>query len=49
MSEESTENITKADSDFPPNVVDHFVDHLLVDMNLNEHCFIKNNVFIPKK
>ena len=49
MSEESIEKITKADSDFPPNVVDHFLDHLLVDMNFNEHCFIKNNVFIPKK
>ena len=46
MSEESIENITKSDSNFAPNFVDH---HLLPDMIFNGHCLIKNNISIPKK
>ena len=46
MSEESIENITKSESNFPPTFVDH---HLLPDMNFNGHCSIKNNICIPKK
>ena len=46
MSEESIENITKSDSNFAQTFVDH---HLLPDMNFNGHCFIKNNISIPKK
>ena len=46
MSEESIENITKSDSNFAPNFVDH---HSLPDMNFNWHCLIKNNISIPKK
>ena len=46
MSEESTENITESDSNFPPTFVDHY---LLPDINSNGHCLIKNNISIPKK
>ena len=46
MSEESIENITKSDSNFAPNFVDH---DLLPDMNFNGHCLIKNNISIPNK
>ena len=46
MSDESTENITKSDSNFTPTFLD---DHLLPGMNFNEHCLIKNKVSIPKK
>ena len=46
MSEESVENITKSDSNFAPNFVDH---HSLPDINFNGHCLIKNNISIPKK
>ena len=42
MSEENIENITKIDSNF----ADH---HLLPDLIFNEHCLIKNNIYIPKK
>ena len=33
------ENITKSDSNFAPNFVDH---HSLPDINFNGHCFIKS-------
>ena len=46
MSEENIENITKSDSKFPPTFVDH---HALPDIYFNRHCFIKNNISIPKK
>ena len=46
MSEESIENISKSDSNFAPNFVDH---HLLQDMNFSGRCLIKNNISIPKK
>ena len=46
MSEESVENITKSDSNFAPNFVDH---HSLPDINFNGHCLIKNNISILKK
>ena len=46
MSDENVENITKSDSNFAPTFVHH---HSLPDMNFNGHCFIKNNIFIPKK
>ena len=45
MSEENIENITKSDSNFAPNFVDH---HVLQDINFNGHCLI-NNIYIPKK
>ena len=45
MSEEIIENVIKSDRNFAPTFVDH---HLLLDMNFNGHCLIKN-VFIPKK
>ena len=37
MSEESIVNITKSNSNFTPNFVDH---QLVPDMNFNEHCLI---------
>ena len=46
MSEENIENITKSDSNFAPNFVDHY---LLPDINFNGHCLIKSNTSIPKK
>ena len=46
MSEESSENIAKSDSNFAPNFVDH---HSLPDINFTGHCLIKNNIFITKK
>ena len=46
MSEESIVCIAKLDSCFGPTFVDN---HLLPDNNFNEHCLIKNNIFIPKK
>ena len=45
MSEENIENITKSDSNFAPNFVDH---HLLPDKDFNGHCLI-NNIYFPKK
>ena len=45
MSEESIENITKSNSNFAPTFFDH---HSLPGINFNEHCLIKNNIFIPK-
>ena len=45
MSEESTKNKIKSDSNFAPNFVNH---HLLPDINFNGHCLI-NYVSIPKK
>ena len=45
MSEGNIENITKSDSNFAPTVVDN---HVLPDINFNEHCLI-NNIYIPKK
>ena len=46
MSEESIEEITKSDSNFAPNFVDH---HVLPNINFKEYCFIKKNISIPKK
>ena len=46
MSEESSENITKSDSNFAPTFVNH---HSLPDMNFNGQRLIKNNIYIPKK
>ena len=46
MPEESIENISKSDSNLARNVVDH---HFLPDMSFNEHCVIKNIIFIAKK
>ena len=38
MSEQSTENKTKSDSNFLPTFVDH---HLLPEITFNRHCLIK--------
>ena len=46
MSEKCMENITKSDNNFIPTFVDH---HLLLDMNFNVHCLIKDSISIPKK
>ena len=46
MTEESIENITKSNSNFAPNFVEH---HLFPDMTFNRHCLIKKNISIPKK
>ena len=46
MLEESSENITKSESNFAPSFADH---HLLSDMTLNGYCLISNNISIPKK
>ena len=46
MSEERIENVTKSDSNFAPTFIDH---HLLLDMNFNGHCLMKNSISIPKK
>ena len=45
MSEENIENINKSDSNFAATPVNH---HLLPDINFNGHCFINNNISIPK-
>ena len=45
MSKENIENVTKSDSNFAPNFVDH---HLLPDINFNGHCLI-NNISTSKK
>ena len=45
-SEESIVSIAKLDGYFGPTFVDN---HLLPDNNFNEHCLIKNNIFILKK
>ena len=45
ISEGSVKNITKSDSNFAPNFVDH---HLLPGMNFNRQCLIKDNISIPK-
>ena len=39
MSEQSTKNITKSDSNFAQTFVDHY---LLPNMDFNRHCLIKN-------
>ena len=46
MSEESTENITKLDSNFVPTFVDH---HVLLDLNFGGNYLISNNISISKK
>ena len=46
MPEKNIENITKSDSIFAPNFVDH---HALLDINFNEHCLINCNISTPKK
>ena len=46
ISEESTENITKSDSNFAPTFADHY---LLPDINFDGDCLINNNNSIPKK
>ena len=46
MSEKSTENITKSESDFVPTFVDC---HIVPDIGFNGHCLIKNNTPIAKK
>ena len=46
MSEESIKETIKSDSSFAPTFVDY---HSLPDINFNGHCWIKNNVSIPKK
>ena len=46
MSEESIENITRSDSNFAATFVDYLI---LPDINFHWHCFIKNNISIPKK
>ena len=46
MSEESTENITKLDSNFVPTFVDH---HVLLDLNFDGNYLINNNISISKK
>ena len=38
ISEENIENITKSDSNFALNFVDH---HVVPDINFNGHCLIK--------
>ena len=45
MPEESIDNITKSESNFAPNFVDH---NFLPDINLNGHALIKN-ISTPKK
>ena len=45
ISEENFEIVTKSDSNFEPNFVDH---HVLADINFNGHCLI-NNIYFPKK
>ena len=46
MLAENIENVTKLDSSFETIFVNH---HLLLDINFNGDCFIKNNICIPKK
>ena len=46
MSKDIIKNITKSDSNFASNFVDH---QLLPDKNFNEHCLIKNSISISKK
>ena len=46
MPEESIEIISKSDSNFAPNFVDH---HLLPDINFDGYCLMKNNISIFKK
>ena len=46
MLEKSIKNITKSYSSFVPTFEDH---NLLLDMNFNGHCLIKNNISICKK
>ena len=46
MSEGSTENITKSDSNFAPTFVNH---HVLLDINFDGNCLISNNISISKK
>ena len=43
VSEENIENITKSDSNFASNFIDH---HILTDMNFNGDCLIKNNIYL---
>ena len=46
MLTENIEDVTKSDSSFKTIFVNH---HVLLDINFNGHCFIKNNICIPKK
>ena len=46
MPQKNIANILKSDSNFAPNFADH---HLLLDINFNGHCLIKDNISIPKK
>ena len=46
MADESSENITKSNSNFAPVFVGHIS---LPDMNINGYCFRKNNISILKK
>ena len=46
MTDKNFENITKSDSNFAPTFVDY---HLSPQKTFNEHCFKKNNIYIPKK
>ena len=45
MSEENIENITKSDSNFAPNYVDH---HVLPDVNFNGHRLINNIISLKR-
>ena len=46
MTEESIENITKSDSNFPPTFFDH---NLLSHISFSGHCLVKSSISIPKK
>ena len=46
MSEENIENISKSYSNFALTFVDH---HLWPDISFNGHCFINDDISIPKK
>ena len=46
MSEESIKNIIRSDSNFTPTFVDH---HLLLDINFNGYCLMKNYISNLKK
>ena len=46
VSEESTENLTKSDSNFALTFADH---HFLLHMIFDGHCLIKSTISTPKK
>ena len=46
MSEESIKNMIRSDSNFTPTFVDH---HLLLDINFNGYCLMKNHISNLKK